>query len=97
MNIRSINFGYIFIVCGGGRVYEIIRFFREWLANPPLRIWYICIVCGGGRVYYIIRFYRELLANPPLQTQNIVGAGSPTIYETDRQSHKPAPSPPLFI
>ena len=48
MNIRSINFGYIFIVCGGGRVYEIVRFYRELLANPPLRIWYICIVGGVG-------------------------------------------------
>ncbi len=27
---------------------------------------------------------------------NAVGAGSQTIYSTYKQSHKPAPSPPLF-
>ena len=73
MNILLINFGYICIVGGGGRVYYIIRFYREFLVNPPLRIWYICIVGGGGRVYYNVRFYREFLANPPLRIWYCLG------------------------
>jgi len=34
--------------------------------------------------------------NSQKTSKNLVGAGSPTIYDTHKQSHKPAPFSPLF-
>jgi len=72
----------VFIVGGGGRVYEIIHFHHKWLVNPPLPISPFSVLIGE-------------IASQKI-SQNPVGAGSKTIYETHQKSHKPAPSPPGF-
>jgi len=72
----------VFIVGGGGRVYEIIHFHHKLLVNPPLPISPFSVLIGE-------------IASQKI-SQNPVGAGSQTIYENHKQSHKPAPSPPLF-
>jgi hypothetical protein len=55
----------------------------------------LALVEGAGLQDYSL--LSGMVGEPAPTNQNAVGAGSPTIYETQKQSHKPALSTPLFI
>ncbi|MEG3835722.1 MULTISPECIES: hypothetical protein [unclassified Microcoleus] len=70
--------GILRFTVGWGRVYEIVRYRRVLLVNPPLQIpdsrfpiphsrFPIRFTVGWGRVYEIVSYRRVLLVNPPLQ------------------------------